>query len=67
MRPAAAVLREIRDYSIYANLSALFYNALLYLPQLFISRRLGAVEIGTFGLILLFLGPLSLVNASVRT
>jgi O-antigen/teichoic acid export membrane protein len=66
-RPPGPIVRELRDYSAFTYLSSLFYNTVLYLPQLVVSRRLGAVEVGTFGLILLLLGPLSLINMSIRT
>lgn len=65
--PGRDVWREIAGYSRFTYLSSLFYNAALYVPQLFISARLGPIDVGTFGLILLFLGPLSLVNTSLRT
>ncbi len=53
-------------YSAFLHLDSIFHGAAMYLPQVFIASRLGATEIGTFGLIMSFAAPLSLVNASLR-
>ncbi len=57
----AGVLR----YGTYVYINAVTFIAIPYVPQFFVASRLDAVHVGTYGLILTFLGPISLVVNSL--
>lgn len=61
-----ASLRQMWGYSMIVYISALAFGALPYLPQAFIDARLTSSEVGTFGLVLIGLGPIGLIFASAR-
>jgi len=57
---------EVLRYALPVYVSSTMYTFAIYCPQFFISHRLDAVAVATFGVLLTFLGPLVLLNASVR-
>jgi len=54
-------------YAVHVYLNAVTFIAIPYVPQFFISSRLDATAIGTYGLILTFVGPISLLVYSIRS
>lgn len=63
--PASKVEATI-GYAKFVYLSALTYNAVVYLPQAVAAARLDAIAVGTLGVALTFVGPVSLVNNALR-
>ncbi len=57
---------EVLRYAMPVYISATLYTCAIYLPQFVISHRLDAAAVATFGVLLIFVGPLVLLNASVR-
>lgn len=53
-------------YSCKVHVSALCFSALAYLPQFFAKARLEPAEVASFGVVLVLLGPASLLASSVR-
>jgi len=64
---AKAELGRSAGYAFFVYANAVAFAAAAYLPQFFISERMGAAEIGTYGLLLTFTAPLTLVVYSVRS
>ena len=62
-RPA----RDMLWYGTHVYLSALAFIAIPYVPQFVIASRLDATAVGTYGLILTFTGPISLLVYSLRS
>ena len=62
-RPVGDMLR----YGTHVYLSALAFIAIPYAPQFVIASRLDAAAVGTYGLILIFTGPISLLVYSLRS
>jgi len=60
-------LAEVFRYALPAYISATLYTVAIYYPQYVISQRLDASAIATFGVLLIFRGPLVLLSNSVRT
>ena len=54
-------LADIAGYSLPVYLNAICFVALPFLPQFFVSARLGPIEAGTYGVILTFTAPTTLV------
>lgn len=54
-------------YATHVYLNALTFIAIPYVPQFFIAARLDPVAVGTYGLILTFIGPISLLVYSLRS
>lgn len=54
-------------YGTHVYLSALAFIAIPYVPQFVIASRLDAAAVGTYGLILTFTGPISLLVYSLRS
>lgn len=52
-------------YAAYVYLNALTFIAVPYVPQFFISARLGDATIGTYGILLTFTAPVALVVNSI--
>lgn len=61
--PLAGALR----YAGYVYLNAITFIAVPYVPQFFVASRLDATDVGTYGLVLTFTGPVSLVVYSLRS
>ena len=66
-------IRSVIGYALPAYLSATFYNAFLYYPQLVFAypqlvraHEQDATGAAMFGVLLTFLGPLALFNTSIR-
>lgn len=57
---------EVLRYALLAYISATLYTVAIYYPQFVISQRLDATAVATFGILLIYLGPLILLNASLR-
>ena len=62
----ADTAREVLHYAWPVYVSAILFTLALYYPQFVIARQLDASAVATFGVLLIFLGPLGLINASVR-
>lgn len=62
-----AELRRSAGYAFFVYSNAVAFSGAAYLPQLLISERMGAADIGTYGLLLTFTAPLTLVVYSVRS
>lgn len=60
-------LDGVARYAAHVHLNAIAFIAAPYLPQFVISSRLTATEVGTYGLILTFTGPVSLLVYSLRS
>lgn len=54
-------------YALFVYLNALVFIGLPYLPQILISQRLDATATGTYGLILTYTAPVSLLTFSLRS
>lgn len=61
--PPRAVLR----YAAHVYLNALTFIAIPYVPQFLIAARLDPTAVGTYGLVLIFTGPISLLVYSLRS
>ncbi|MBI1649588.1 hypothetical protein [Hyphomicrobium sulfonivorans] len=60
-------LRDALRYGGYVYVNAVTFIAIPYVPQFFIASRLDATAVGTYGLILTFVGPVSLLIYSLRS
>lgn len=60
-------LREMAGYALKVHLSGVAFSALAFAPQIFINERFGQAEVATYGLVLIVIGPLSLIGASLRS
>ena len=58
---------SIFSYGVYVYITAASFMAVPYVPQFFAALRLSAADVGTYGLILTFVGPVSLVVYSLRS
>jgi len=65
--PERAICRGMFSYSKIVFISGLCSFVVPYLPQYFIYSRLGTVETATYGVILVYFGPLSLLTTSLRS
>lgn len=62
-RPTVTMIK----YAAYVYLNALTFILIPYLPQFVISHRLDVAAVSTYGLILTFTGPISLLVYSLRS
>lgn len=58
-------LADIAGYALPVYVNAVSFFALTFLPQFFVNARLGPVEAGTYGVILTFTAPTTLVIATI--
>lgn len=58
---------EVATYSKIVFVSSVCFAAMPYLPQYLMHQRLSTTEVATYGLIITFIGPVSLVAYSLRT
>jgi O-antigen/teichoic acid export membrane protein len=65
--PVMATVREMFAYSKLVAVSGLCFLLLPYLPQYVIFARLSALEVSTYGIVLVYIGPLSLLIFSLRS
>ncbi len=66
-RPGRVQLREFLWYTTHVYLNAVAFTAIPYVPQFLIDHRLTDADVGTYGLILTFTSPISLIVYSVRS
>jgi O-antigen/teichoic acid export membrane protein len=62
--------RPVRDmfwYGTHVYLTAMAFIAIPYVPQFVVASRLDAIAVGTYGLILTFTGPISMLVYSLRS
>lgn len=60
-------LAGVFRYAAYVYVNAVTFIAIPYIPQFFVASRLDAADVGAYGLILTFTGPVSLVVYSLRS
>lgn len=66
LRESGRGTKRMYGYAFYIYVNALGYVGLQYLPQFFVAERFDAVAIGTYGLLVTFAAPLSLLVYSLR-
>lgn len=57
---------EMLGYAFYVYINALAFIGLPYIPQFLVNARFDAVAVGTYGLIMTFIAPVSLLIYSLR-
>ncbi len=58
---------DMLGYSTYVYINAVMFGAITYLPQFIIASRFDAEAVGTYGLLLTFTAPISLLVYSMRS